>query len=79
VQAWSQQGFDGVDLLVDAGTDMYLVKPPEVMVDAKDSRSAILRIPKPDGVDDLALALMQRQITLTLIKDKTAIEKKISL
>ena len=77
VRAWSQAGFEGADLFVEAG-DVLLTARPRITPDEKDSRAATLLIPKPEGMDNLAHALMNASITLTLSASGNAIEKTIS-
>lgn len=76
VQAYLAQGFEGADLFVEAGSDLYLLAPPVITPDDKDSRSASLVLAAPDGVDNLAQAIMGKSLTLTLVKDDRTLERR---
>lgn len=76
VQAYLAQGFEGADLFLEAGPDLYLLAPPEITPDDKDPRKASLVLAAPSGVDNLAQAIMGRKITLTLVKGDRALERR---
>ncbi|QQG36563.1 MAG: hypothetical protein HYS17_01890 [Micavibrio aeruginosavorus] len=75
VQAYLAQGFEGADLFAEAGTGVYMLAPPVITPDDKDPRQASLLIAAPEGVDNLAQAIMGKSLTLTLVKDDRAIER----
>lgn len=77
VQVYSQKGFDDVDLFVESG-DLFLTSAPEITPDKNAPRAALLRIKKPEGVDNLAKALAGRSLTLTLTDGAQAVEKGFS-
>lgn len=76
VQAYLAQGFEGADLFAEAGTDLYMPAPPVITPDDKDPRQASLLIAAPEGVENLAQAIMGKSLTLTLVKDDRALERK---
>jgi len=77
VRAWSAAKFDDADLFVESG-DVLLTAPPQINPDKDDGRLAQLRIPKPEGVENLAKSLEGRKIVLTLTSGHKAIEKEFS-
>lgn len=70
VRAYLSHGFDGADLFVEVGPDMYIVAKPEITPDAKDPRYASLTVVAPEGVENLATAVMDKTLTLTLTNAK---------
>ena len=72
---FAQRGFDHADLYVEAGEEIYLVAPPEITIDERKPRRARLRIPAPEGVDNLSRMLDGQPVTLTLTDGKAAIER----
>lgn len=76
VRAFLSQGFEDADLFVE-GLDYYVVAPPVITPDAKDPRYAALVINAPDGVDNMAAAVMGKTLTLTLTNKKgQALERR---
>jgi suppressor for copper-sensitivity B len=76
-QIYAQEGIAKTDLFVDAGGSLFITAKPEITPDAKDPRNGMLKIAKPDGVDNLAKALSGKKLTLTLsTADGKAIEKE---
>lgn len=77
VRAFSQKGYEAIDLFVE--TDgFYVTAPPDVTLDDSDPRYATLKIVKPENVDNLASQIMKGTVTVTLVKDDLAIEKSFS-
>lgn len=77
INAFSQNRFEKADLYVEAGED-YIVAPPEITANEDDPRYAVIRVAAPESVDNLATALMNQTVTLTLIDGQKAIEKSFS-
>lgn len=75
VRAWSAAKFDDADLFVESG-DILLTAPPQIEPDKDDGRLAHLRIPKPEGVENLAKSLEGQKVILTLTNGQKAIEKE---
>lgn len=75
VQAYISQGFEGADLFVEAGSDLYIVAPPAITVDDKDRRRASMIIQSPEGTENLARAIMGKPLTLTLVNGEKALER----
>ena len=79
VRAYSAQRYENADLFVETPPDSVIVTAkPEITPDEKDPRYATLRIPAPQGTDNLAAALMGKKVTLTLVAPGGALEKEIS-
>jgi len=74
VHAYSSQGFENTDLFVESG-DLYLTAPPEITPDKDDPHAALLRIAKPESIDNLAQELMGQTLTFTLTRGRHAVEK----
>lgn len=70
VRAYLGQGFEGADLFAEIGPDFYLVAKPEITPDEKDTRYASMVIAAPEGVDNLATAIMGKKLVLTLTNKK---------
>ncbi len=77
VTAFSQSGYENADLYIEAG-DLYVTAVPDITIDEKESRRAIIRIAAPEGIENLAEYIMGESITLTLTNGRYAIEKTIS-
>lgn len=69
VRAFLSQGFDGADLFVE-GPEYYVVAPPVITPEEKDPRYATLVVNAPEGIDNMAAAVMGKTLTLTLINKK---------
>jgi suppressor for copper-sensitivity B len=78
VRAWSRDGFDKADLFAEVkdGT-FFFTAPPKIEADKKDPRGATMILTPPEGTGNMADALMHHTVILTLVKGKTAIEKRI--
>lgn len=74
VNTFAQHGYETADMYVEAGS-LYVTAKPEVMLNDKDPRKAMVRIAAPDGIDDLAKALMNQDVTLTFTDGQNAIER----
>jgi suppressor for copper-sensitivity B len=78
VRAWSKDGFDGADLFAEVKDgSFYFTAPPKIETDKKDPRGATISLAPPEGTANMADALMHHTVTLTLVKGKSAIEKRI--
>jgi hypothetical protein len=76
VTAFSQGGFEGADLLVETG-DIYVSAPPEIKIDDRDPRRAMITVAAPAGFDGFAAHVMSHPLTLTLMAGGKAVEKTI--
>lgn len=76
VNAWSGAGFDGADVFVE-NDSLPIFAKPEITVDEKERRSALIRIAKPQGTNNLATALAGKSVTITLTAGGKAFEKKV--
>lgn len=76
VSVFAQHGVDEMDLFVEAD-DVALNQPPEITVETGDMRRALLRIPAPPDIDNLAEALRGHTVRLTLVNRGRAIEKRV--
>jgi len=76
VNAWSANGFDDADLFAEPA-DLVLYAKPEITVDAKDKRKAVIKIAKNSSEPDANLAkeAMGKTLVLTLVTKDGAIEK----
>jgi suppressor for copper-sensitivity B len=74
IHVYSLHGLAQADLFVEAG-DVYITAKPEITPDEKDPRGAMIRIAKPEGMENMAKALAGRTVTLTLTDGYQAIEK----
>lgn len=76
VNAWSANGFDGADLFAEPA-ELVLYAKPEITVDAKDKRKAVIKIAKSSSDPDANLAkeTMGKTLVLTLVTKDGAIEK----
>jgi suppressor for copper-sensitivity B len=75
---FSQNGFKDSDLFVEligAKQDIYLTAPPEITVDGKDKRKAIMKIRAPEGAGNLAKLLEGGKVVLTFVAGKDAVTK----
>jgi suppressor for copper-sensitivity B len=75
---FSQHGFKDSDMfveLVGAKQDIYLTAPPEVTVDEKDSRKAILKVKAPAGVGNLAKLIEGGKVIVTFVSGSDAVSK----
>ncbi len=75
VRAYLAKGFDDADLFVEIGPDFYIVAKPEITRDEKDPRYASLVIAAPEGVENMANAVMDKTLILTLTKEGRALER----
>lgn len=75
VNIYAQKGIDRIDMFVEAG-DLVMTARPQVTPGKDGKREAMLRIAKPEGIEDLTKALTGRSIVLTLTDGEKAIEKK---
>lgn len=73
---YAKDGFENTDLFATA-PDFALTLPPEITLDKDDARRAMIRIPVTLDIENLATRLKGQELTLTLVNDKKAIEKKI--
>lgn len=73
ITAYSAQGFDKADLIIET-EDSILTLPPIIEVDSADPKRAVFKIPAPEGLD-LPSELFGEKVTATLINDGYAIEK----
>jgi DsbC/DsbD-like thiol-disulfide interchange protein len=77
VTVFMQHGSDNTDLFIEAG-DLPLNSPPEIQILSGDMRRAILRIPAPEDVDNLATELAGKKVTVTLVNRGSAVEREFS-
>lgn len=76
VTAFSRDGFEGADLIIDS-KDSLLTSPPEIIVDEKDKQHAVLKIHAPQGMD-LSKSLFGKKVTIVLIHGGDALEKEFT-
>lgn len=77
VTTFSQNGYEQADLFIEAG-DLYITAPPEITLDKDDPRKAMLRVAAPEGAGSLADYVAGRDVTLTLVNGREAVEKTLS-
>jgi len=70
VRAYLSHGFEGADLFAEVGPEMYIVAKPEIVLDKKDPRYASISLAAPEGVENLASAVMNKTLVLTLTNAK---------
>jgi suppressor for copper-sensitivity B len=78
---FSQHGFKDSDMFVElagAKQDIYLTAPPEVKVDEKDNRKAILKVKAPAGAGNLAKLIEGGKVTVTFVSGRDAVSKTVS-
>lgn len=76
VSVSSKSGFENTVLFVEAGEDLLLTRPAELLMDEKDSTKAMLKVVAPEGVENLQQALEGKSIILTLINKDAALEQE---
>lgn len=74
-QIYARDGVEKIDLFAEAGNDFYITAQPEITPDAKDPRSGLVKIVKPDGVDNFMEKLTGRTVILTVVDGDDALEK----
>ena len=77
VTAFSQTGFQGADLFIEAD-DVYMGAPPQIDVNAKDKRAAILKVPVPQGEGSAMQLLSGKAVRLTLTAGGRAVQREIN-
>lgn len=79
VTVYLKRGFRKADIFPETDADFTLAAPPEIeKTGGEGGREAILRIPAPPGIDNLASALAGHRLTLTLTDGEDAIERQFS-
>ncbi len=78
VTAYSSSGFDQADLFIEAGEYLHITARPEITLDKNDRRKAMIRVAAPEGTVNLARALAEKTVILTLTNGKDAVEKTVS-
>lgn len=79
INAWSQRGYMKADVFVENTGDIVISRPPHIAPDKKEERSAMIRIPRPEGISNLARALSGKTIRIILTDGERAIEKEVTL
>lgn len=76
ITAFAQRGYDDVDLFVEIDDEsLIMTAPPEITIDEDEPRQARLKIPAPEGWDNLMTTLDGKTITLTLTDGRQAVEQ----
>ena len=77
LNVFSQKGFENMDVFsyVD---DYAFTIPPEISIDEKEPRKALIKIPVPDSIENLSEFLSGKKLTVTLVGSGEAIEKNIN-
>ncbi len=78
VSIYSTSGAEGLDLFVETGADFYITAKPAITPDKKEPRELMLRVPAPEGTDNLAKALEGKNVTFTLTSPRGAIERSFN-
>ncbi len=76
LSVYSKKGFGSVDVFA-VVDDFAFTSPPEIIVDEHESRRALIKIPKPGDIEDLATYLSSKKLNITLTSGHRAIEKMI--
>lgn len=77
VNAFAQDGFDKADVFA-VGDDFALTAIPEILPDEDDVRRAMIKIPKPADADNLNYLLQGKELSITLVSGRKAVEQKIT-
>lgn len=75
VTAYAQRGFDRADVFIEL-PDYALAGAPRIEETGQDN-TAMLIVPAPEGIDDFAAYLQQKEIRITLTDGRQAVEKMI--
>lgn len=79
VTVYLKRGFRKADIFPETDADFTLAAPPELeKTGGEGGREAILRIPAPAGIDNLASALAGHKLVLTLTDGENAVEQQFS-
>lgn len=76
VGVMSKSGFENIDMTA-YSDGLYFTVKPKVEIDATDKKTAILSIPKPEGVEDLNAALAGKTLTILVRNGREAVEKEM--
>lgn len=74
-RVYAPRGFDAFDMFVESG-DVYVTASPQLEIDRKNPHYAQVRIPAPDGVDNLIDAIGATPVVLTVTDGQKAIERR---
>lgn len=74
VSAYSANGFRKIDIFA-YGPDMALTGIPEITTDERDPRYAMIKVPKPFDIDNLGEVLSGKEMNITLVNGREAIER----
>ncbi len=74
VSVFSQGGFENFDIFA-TSDNFSLTLPPEISIDTKDARNAMVRIPLTPDIENLAEGLKGQALHLTVVSGDDAIEK----
>lgn len=79
ISAYSARGFDAAQTEALAySDDVYFTAPPEITIDAKDPHKAMIRLIKPDSVEDLNAALSGQNLHIYIHDGASALEHDIA-
>jgi suppressor for copper-sensitivity B len=77
ISAQSQSGFEDADVF--ATVEEYAFTGlPEIMLDEKESRKALIKIPKPSTIEDINAFLDGKELHITMTAGDDAVTRKIS-
>ncbi len=74
IAARSEKGFDGADIIA-VIEDAAVTTKPQFVIDAADSKKAIITIPKPSGAQSMTGLTAGHNVTVTLIAGGKSVEK----
>jgi DsbC/DsbD-like thiol-disulfide interchange protein len=74
-RVYAPHGFDQMDVFVEAG-DLYITAVPEIMPDENEAHYAMIKIPAPEGVENLFNEISGKSVTLTVTDGRRAIERR---
>lgn len=76
LNVFSQKGFTDMDVFAYAGDYAFTV-PPEITIDDKEPRRALVKIPVSGSIENLSTFLRGKKLSVTLVGSDKAIEKNI--
>ena len=77
INVYAHDGFDDFDVFA-TGDEIAFTIIPEITINKDDARTAMIKLPKPEDIDDLNAALKDQELSITIVSARRAIERKIS-
>lgn len=74
VNVTAQNGFEKGDVFAYA-PDIVFTKIPQITIDNADKNKAMITLPKPDGIENLSAALAGKELSVTVVNGRDAIEQ----